>query len=101
LAAAIAVPFAGTLPDASVQDWMTLVYLGVFQIALAYWCLTRAVRTLPALEVSLLLLIEPVLNPIWTWLIRGEAPGGLVVVGGAVILVATAIRSMTTLPRSA
>ena len=52
---------------------MTVVYLGVFQIGLAYVCLGGAIRRLPALEVSLLLLLEPVLNPVWTWLIRGEA----------------------------
>lgn len=29
----------------------------------------------PALETSLLLLLEPVLNPIWAWLAHGERPG--------------------------
>jgi DME family drug/metabolite transporter len=56
--------------------------------------LTAAMRVLPAFEVSLLLLIEPVLNPTWTWLIRGEDPGLYTVVGGAIIIAATAIKSV-------
>lgn len=101
LAALMALPFAWPLPAAPLADWTTMIYLGVFQIGLAYWCLTRAVRQLPALEVSLLLLIEPTLNPVWTWLIRNEDPGRLVIVGGAIILAATAVRSLVTRPPAA
>jgi len=69
------------------------VYLGTCQIGLAYVCLTAAIRHLPALEVSLLLLVEPVLNPVWTWVLRGEHPGTWTIVGGAIILTASALRS--------
>jgi drug/metabolite transporter (DMT)-like permease len=83
-------PLLWPLPAASAADWATLAYLGVFQIALAYILLTRAVGHLPALHLSLLLLIEPVLNPIWAWLIRGESPGAWTLLGGALIVVAAA-----------
>ena len=43
-----ALPFALPLPDAPAAEWATLVYLGVFQIGLAYICLTTAFRRLPA-----------------------------------------------------
>ena len=92
LACVAAAPFALPLPAATVGEWTTLVYLGVFQIGLAYLCLTSAIRRLPALEVSLLLLLEPVLNPMWTWIIRSEAPQRWTIVGGAVIVGATAVR---------
>lgn len=94
LASLAAVPFARPLPSASAVEWATIVYLGVCQIGLAYVFLTAAIRVLPALEVSLLLLIEPVLNPTWTWLIRGENPGAYTITGGAIIIVATAIKSV-------
>jgi drug/metabolite transporter (DMT)-like permease len=93
LASLAAWPFAWPLPEASASEWATIAYLGVCQIALAYVFLTAAMRVLPALEVSLLLLIEPVLNPAWTWLVRGEAPGAYTVIGGAIIIVATATKS--------
>jgi len=87
-----ALPAAMPLPPAPTAEWITVAYLGVFQIGVAYICLSAAVRRLPALETSLLLLVEPVLNPIWTWLIRGEDPGGWTVIGGAVIVTATAVK---------
>jgi drug/metabolite transporter (DMT)-like permease len=87
-----AMPLALPLPAASAGEWATLLYLGVFQIGLAYVCLASAVRRLHALEISLLLLLEPVLNPIWTWLIRDEHPGGWTIVGGSVIIAATAVK---------
>jgi drug/metabolite transporter, DME family len=92
LACLAALPMALPLPAASAGEWATVVYLGVFQIGLAYLCLTAAIRRLPALEISLLLLLEPVLNPIWTWLILGEDPGRWTIAGGAVIVGATAVK---------
>lgn len=88
----VALPVAFPLPAASSGEWITLIYLGVFQIGLAYGFLTSAVRRLPALDVSLLLLLEPVLNPIWTWAVRGEDPGAWTIAGGAVIIAATATK---------
>jgi drug/metabolite transporter (DMT)-like permease len=93
LAAVVALPFAVPLPAAPIGDWITVGSLGAFQIGLAYWCLTLAVRHLPAFEVSLLLLAEPMLNPLWTWLIHGERPANSVLVGGIVIIGATALRT--------
>jgi len=94
LASALAFPFAWPLPAASTAEWATLVYLGVGQIALAYAFLSIAIRHLTALEVSLLLLIEPVLNPVWTWLLRGEEPGRWTIAGGTLILVATGAKAV-------
>lgn len=94
LACAASLPAAWPLPSASWLDWSTLAYLGVFQIALAYICLARAFRRLAALDASLILLLEPALNPLWTWAVRGEEPGEWVLVGGAVILLATAAKTV-------
>lgn len=91
-ACVIGLPFVWPLPRATVGEWATIVYLGVFQIGLAYVFLTRAVGRLPAVEMSLLLLLEPVLNPVWAWLVRGEQPGAWTMMGGAVIIAATALK---------
>ena len=93
LACAIGLPFILPLPDATAGEWATLAYLGVVQIGVAYILLTRALRHLRALDAALLLLIEPVLNPVWTWLIRDEAPSGWVLTGGALIIGATAVHA--------
>jgi DME family drug/metabolite transporter len=75
------------------RDLAILAFLGVIQIGLAYFCLVAGIRGVPALEASLLLVLEPVLNPIWAWLVHGEAPGQWALVGGAIIMVATTART--------
>lgn len=86
----ICLPFALPLGPTTPLDWVLISYLGVLQIGLAYFLLIAALRRLPALEVSLLILIEPVLNPIWTWWVHGERPGSMTLAGGALILLVTA-----------
>ena len=73
-------------------DWAVVVFLGVCQLGIPYLFLARAVPQLRALEVGLFLLIEPVLNPIWAWLVHGETPGPTTIAGGVLILGATAGR---------
>ena len=82
-------PAAGAVAD----DWLLIAYLGVIQIGLAYVFVTKAMPHLRALEVSLLLYVEPALNPVWSWLVHGETVGPLSIGGGLVILGATAARS--------
>jgi drug/metabolite transporter, DME family len=94
MASAASLPFGWPLPATPAAEWATVVYLGVVQIGLAYVCLTKAIRDLPALEASLLLLLEPVLNPLWAWLLRDEFPGLWTIGGGAIILAATGARAV-------
>lgn len=81
-------PVALPVADASPSDWWWIVYLGSIQVGLAYVFLTKAVRTVAAMEVSVLLLIEPVLNPIWAWWMHGERPSGWAIAGGGLIILA-------------
>ena len=90
----VALPLALPLASGRATDWIVVSYLGVFQLGLAYVFFARAVPRLTALEVSLLLLLEPVLNPIWAWLVHGEAPRPLAIVGGGLILTVTVLRSI-------
>jgi drug/metabolite transporter (DMT)-like permease len=93
LACLIALPFALPIIGSTTSDWMLVSYLGVVQIAVAYIFFTRGVRRINALEAALLLLLEPVLNPVWAWLVHGEEPGGWALAGGAIILGATALNT--------
>jgi drug/metabolite transporter, DME family len=78
-----------TLPNVAI-----VVYLGVFQIGLAYVLVTRGMRDVSALEASLLLLTEPVFTPIWAWLVLGETPAPLALAGGVLIVGAAAANAM-------
>jgi drug/metabolite transporter (DMT)-like permease len=94
LAAAMCLPVGLPSTAAVPFDWVALIWLGVFQIGLAYVCLSTGVRHVTALEASLLLLAEPVLNPVWAWLAHGEQPGPWPLAGGALIVAATAVRAV-------
>jgi drug/metabolite transporter (DMT)-like permease len=86
-------PFALPVAPVPTGDWLTLGYLGAFQVAGAYIFLTRGLRHVPALEASTVLLVEPALNPVWAWLVHGEAPGAWAIAGGVLILGATAVKT--------
>jgi drug/metabolite transporter (DMT)-like permease len=75
-------------------DLALLLYLGVFQVGLGYVLMTRGVAGVPALEASLLLLLEPVLNALGSWWVHGEEPGGFALAGCTLILSATAARTI-------
>lgn len=94
IAAAATLPLWPSGPAATALDLGLLVYLGIFQLGLAYLAFSRGMTGTPAIEASLLILLEPVLNPIWTFLVMGERPGPWAVAGGAVVLLATAWRTV-------
>ncbi|MBM3977132.1 MAG: DMT family transporter [Planctomycetes bacterium] len=93
IAFAIALPFALPLGPSRATDWAVLAFLGIVQVGLAYVLVTRGLRHVPAFTGTLLLLVEPALNPLWAWLALDEQPGRLALCGGALILGATALKS--------
>jgi drug/metabolite transporter, DME family len=82
----------GAVPGAGLQDVLAVAWLGVFQVGIAYVCLTAAMRGVRALEASLLLLAEPVLATGWAALVHGEVPGRFATAGAAVVLVASLVQ---------
>jgi len=93
LAFLICLPAALPVHRAGLLDVAAILYLGVFQISLAYYLLGAGVKFVPAVEVGTLLLIEPALNPVWTWIIHDERPGPFAIAGGLLILFASAART--------
>lgn len=93
IAFAAALPMALPVHAFSARDAAVVLYLGVAQVGLAYWCLTRAIRHVPAFEATTMLQIEPAMNPVWTWLAYGERPTLWALAGGAVIVSATLVNT--------
>jgi drug/metabolite transporter (DMT)-like permease len=96
IACAVCLPFALPVAAARAEDLAIVFFLGVFQIGLAYVMLTYGLRRVAALEASLLLLAEPVLNPLWAWVVHGEAPSAWTLAGGAVIVAATVAKTLAS-----
>ena len=98
VACVAALPFA--LPAAGMdgRDLLVLLYLGTIQIGLAYYCLARGISHIPAVEATTLLMAEPALNPVWTWLVHRERPEAWALGGGALIVCATLWNTWRTNP---
>jgi drug/metabolite transporter (DMT)-like permease len=73
-----------------------LLLLGVFQLGIAYVLFTLATRYVSALEIVLIPVIEPILNPIWVALTVGETPTILSLIGGIIVLAAVVGRGVSS-----
>jgi drug/metabolite transporter (DMT)-like permease len=89
LAFAACAPWAFPVHAIERTDVALVLYLGIFQIGLAYALVMRGMQSASALEASILLLLEPTLNPVWAWLVHRETPSGWALAGGALVLGAT------------
>jgi drug/metabolite transporter (DMT)-like permease len=90
----IGLPMALPVTGATTTDWAIIAFLGVFQITLAYAFMSIGMREVPALEASLLMLLEPALNPVWAWLVHGERVGAATLAGGVMIVATTAVKAI-------
>lgn len=78
-----------------------LLYLGVFQIGVAYLLFNAGMKHLSATAAVVTGTLEAVLNPVWVFLGIGERPSAWALLGGAVILGTIAWYSLGTRPRTA
>lgn len=68
------------------RAWSLVAFLRVFQMGLPYVLAARGVAVLSVQESALLVLLEPILVPLWAWLCWSEHLGWPALIGGGVIL---------------
>jgi drug/metabolite transporter (DMT)-like permease len=71
---------------------LALAVMGVVQLGVPYFLFSKGLESLPVQEASLIVLIEPVLNPIWVAWGVGEVPSIPTLIGGSVILFSLVLR---------
>jgi drug/metabolite transporter (DMT)-like permease len=77
------------LPHMTSHDTLSVLYLGVVQIGIAYTLFTAGMaRGLRSLDAGIVGYVEPLLNPIWVFLVIGERPTQWAILGGAIIIAA-------------
>lgn len=86
-AALMGVAGAGGDMAVSSHDLALCAVMGGFQAALGFMFFTLSARHISAAEVNLLAMGEVVLGPIWVWLVIGEVPSEVAMIGGAIVLV--------------
>jgi drug/metabolite transporter (DMT)-like permease len=97
-AAVVGLPFiawawrAGEMPDT--QEWVILLFLGIVQLGIPFILYSRAIRSLQAMEAVLIQTLEPILNPLWVFLVIGETPGPWSLAGGMIVLGAVLLRAL-------
>jgi DME family drug/metabolite transporter len=69
------------------RNFAVVAYLGIVQIGVAYTMLTLGIaRGVRGLDAGVIGYVEPVLNPVWVFLVLGERPSRYALGGGAIIV---------------
>ena len=74
--------------------WLGIACLGLFQVGLASVLLARGIRGVSALGSVLTTTLEPVMNPVWVFLLKRESPSPWAIAGGCLIVLLVALRPM-------
>lgn len=78
----------------TIFDGIAIFYMGVLQIGLSFIIFSTAIKFVAALDAILVQTLDPLLNPIWVYIIIGETPGRWALVGGAIVLTAVTVRNI-------
>ena len=86
--AAIVAATLGTDFRINSLDAGLLFLFGALNLGLGMALFVTGVRLLPSALAALIGTAEPVLGPVWVWLVHGEVPGARTLIGGTVVFVA-------------
>jgi drug/metabolite transporter (DMT)-like permease len=82
------------LPLASAErNGVWILMLGVVQLAIPYLLYSRAIKHIRALDAAIISIIEPILNPVWVLIVKGERASRWSLIGGAIVLTTSLLRS--------
>ncbi|MFE3636202.1 DMT family transporter [Streptomyces cellostaticus] len=102
--AVVCLPFAGRLVSeaarAPASATLDMVYLGVFPTALAFTTWAYALARTTASRMGATTYAVPALVVLMSWLVLGEVPGALTLVGGVLCLAGVAVSRSRTAGRS-
>ena len=78
-------------PSASEINLKGMFYIsltGLLILPLSFILLSRASRMTPASNVSIIMLLETILGPLWVWTFTTESPQFLTIIGGIIVILA-------------
>ena len=78
-------------PSASEINLKGMFYIsitGLLILPLSFILLSRASRMTPASNVSIIMLLETILGPLWVWTFTNERPQFLTIIGGIIVILA-------------
>ena len=81
--------------SASAENFAWLFGFGAINLGMGLAMFATGARLIPSALAALVGTLEPVLGPIWVWLIHGEVPGDRTIVGGTIVFLALFIHLLT------
>jgi drug/metabolite transporter (DMT)-like permease len=86
---AVSVPFIIASPPVfTPASAGSILFLGLVQVGAASLLYARAIKRLRAMDAVFIDQLEPVLNPVWVFIVTGELPAALSIAGGLIIIAA-------------
>ncbi|MCJ7499444.1 DMT family transporter [bacterium] len=76
------------------SDFLLLAVLGSVVMPIPLAIFTVAPKLIPAAEVSLIMLLETFLGPLWVWLVIGQRPAGETVLGGGLLVTTLVVHAL-------
>jgi drug/metabolite transporter (DMT)-like permease len=77
----------------TIGDLWVLLVLGVVIVPASTMLLSLGTRYIPASQVTLIMMLEMLLGPLWVWLALSEVPAPTTVLGGILVLVTVVAHS--------
>ncbi len=93
----VSLPVTGGDLALPLNDILLCLFWGGCLSGFVNWTFIIASRHLATAELTLLMLIEFALGPLWVWLFVGEVPHRWTLIGGSVIIVSVAVRAILEL----
>jgi drug/metabolite transporter (DMT)-like permease len=90
--ALVLLPLVWSLATPTPGQLVVLFLFGAVQMAFPYWLVARGLRVVSPQEAGTITLLEPLLNPLWAFLVASEMPSNHTIAGGVFILGALAWR---------
>ena len=90
-AAGLGIVFAETLYWPPLPNMAAIALTGMFILPLSFVTLSYSARYVSSSTVSLIMLSETVLGPLWVWWGIGESPSIMMLISGAIVLPALAV----------
>lgn len=100
MAGAFAATQAGSFAT-SASDAMFLFAFGAINLGLGMVCFAMGARLIPAAYAALIGCFEPILGPVWVWLIHGEEPSSRALLGGGIVVAALLVHVLLQFRRPA
>jgi len=91
----ISIPFIFLYPPTlTFSSVAPILYMGIVQQALAAVLFSFGIKRISAIQAMLIASLEPILNPVWVFVVMGEKPSSAAFIGGGIIIFAVMTSSI-------